>query len=458
MNYTELAKDIIANVGGRDNVAGLTHCITRLRFTLKDETLFNGDAIKNLSGVVGVVVKGGQHQVVIGNEVGNVYKAVMSLPEFAEDAQAADEKPATADSKNDSSKAAEKKHKKFNLNTVFDAIAGLFTPILPVLTAAGMIQAILILLKTFNIVDPSGSTYTVFNNIANAGFYFLPVMLAYTTAKKFGGNQFIAVMLAGVLLHPSILQVDGLTLFGFAIKPVNYASSVLPIILIVILMCYVEKLADKISPTAIKFFLVPLITVVITAPIGLLILGPLGYRVGEVVAQGINFLGTNAGWLAVPVMAALYPLMVMTGMHHAYAPIALASVATLGYEGVMAPAGLCANMAQGGAALAVAFKSKNKDVKALASSGGITCILGVSEPVMYGISLKYKTPFYATMIGAAAGGLVAGIFGVRAVAMASPGLASIPIFLGTTFLWAIVAIAVAFVVGFVLSLIMYKGE
>lgn len=458
MNYTELAKDIIANVGGHDNVAGLTHCITRLRFTLKDETLFNGDVIKNLSGVVGVVVKGGQHQVVIGNEVGNVYKAVMSLPEFSEDAQAADKKPATADSKNDSSKVAEKKHKKFNLNTVFDTIAGLFTPILPVLTAAGMIQAILILLKTFNIVDPSGSTYTVFNNIANAGFYFLPMMLAYTTAKKFGGNQFIAVMLAGVLLHPSILQVDGLTLFGFAIKPVNYASSVLPIILIVILMCYVEKLADKISPTAIKFFLVPLITVVVTAPIGLLILGPLGYRVGEVVAQGINFLGTNAGWLAVPVMAALYPLMVMTGMHHAYAPIALASVATLGYEGVMAPAGLCANMAQGGAALAVAFKSKNKDVKALASSGGITCILGVSEPVMYGISLKYKTPFYATIIGAASGGLVAGIFGVRAVAMASPGLASIPIFLGTTFLWAIVAIAVAFVVGFIVSFIMYKGE
>ena len=157
-------------------------------------------------------------------------------------------------------------------------------------------------------------------------------------------------------------------------------------------------------------------------------------------------------------MAALYPLMVMTGMHHAYAPIALASVATLGYEGVMAPAGLCANMAQGGAALAVAFKSKNKDVKALASSGGVTCILGVSEPVMYGISLKYKTPFYATIIGAASGGLVAGIFGVRAVAMASPGLASIPIFLGTTFLWAIVAIAVAFVVGFILSFIMYKGE
>ena len=179
-------------------------------------------------------------------------------------------------------------------------------------------------------------------------------------------------------------------------------------------------------------------------------------RLNEIVCEGEA--GDFSGWLAVPVMAALYPLMVMTGMHHAYAPIALASVATLGYEGVMAPAGLCANMAQGGAALAVAFKSKNKDVKALASSGGITCILGVSEPVMYGISLKYKTPFYATMIGAAAGGLVAGIFGVRAVAMASPGLASIPIFLGTTFLWAIVAIAVAFVVGFVLSLIMYKGE
>lgn len=457
MDYAKLAKEILAGVGGRENVEGLTHCITRLRFTLKDDSKVQTEELKSLNGVVGVIAKGGQHQVVIGNEVANVYKAMMNLPEFAGEAQ--EEAPKTEEKSEVSSNVKEeKKRKKFSLNTVFDTIAGLFTPILPVLTAAGMIQAILILLKVFNLVDATGSTYTVFNNIANAGFYFLPVMLAYTTAKKFGGNAFIAVMLAGVLLHPSILQVDDLTLFGFHIQPVNYASSVLPIILIIIFMCYVERLADKISPTAIKFFSVPLITVIITAPVGLLILGPLGYRVGEVVAQGINFLGTNASWLAVPIMAAVYPLMVMTGMHHAYAPIALASVASLGYEGVMAPAGLCANMAQGGAALAVAFRTKNKDVKALASSGGLTCILGVSEPVMYGISLKYKTPFYATMIGAAVGGLIAGIFGVRAVAMASPGLASIAIFLGTTFLWALVAIAAAFVVGFVVSFILYKGE
>ncbi len=451
MDYKKTAQDIVRNVGGRQNVRSLTHCITRLRFTLNDESMFNSDAIKAIDGVVGVVVKGGQHQVVIGNEVGNVYKAVMALPEFArEGADDSRQEAAASD--------GPKEKKKFSLNTIFDTIAGLFTPILPVLTAAGMIQAILILLTTFNFVSTESSTYTVFNNIANAGFYFLPVMLAYTTAKKFGGNVFIAVMLGGVLLHPSLMNVEGLTIFGIPITPVNYSSSVLPIILIVILMCYVERLADKISPSAIKFFLVPLITVIITAPIGLLILGPLGYLVGEVVASGINFLGTNAGWLAVPVMAVIYPLMVMTGMHHAYAPIALASVATLGYEGVMAPAGLCANMAQGGAALAVAFRTKDKDLRALASSGGITCILGVSEPVMYGVSLKYKTPFYATMMGAACGGLIAGIFGVHAVAMASPGLASLPIFLGTTFLWAVLAIAVAFVAGFVFSFIMYKGK
>lgn len=452
MDYKKTAQEIVKNVGGAENVKGLTHCITRLRFTLKDESKFNADAVKEINGVVGVVVKGGQHQVVIGNEVANVYKAVMELPGFSGLEETAGEDKAVARTQET------KKKKKFNLNTIFDTIAGLFTPILPVLTAAGMIQAILILLTTFNLVSTESSTYNVFNNIANAGFYFLPVMLAYTTAKKFGGNVFIAVMLGGVLLHPSLMNVEGLTIFSIPITPVNYASSVLPIILIVILMCYVEKLADKISPSAIKFFLVPLITVIITAPIGLLILGPLGYLVGEVVASGINFLGTNAGWLAVPVMAAIYPLMVMTGMHHAYAPIALASVASLGYEGVMAPAGLCANMAQGGAALAVAFRTKDKDLRALASSGGITCVLGVSEPVMYGVSLKYKTPFYATMLGAACGGLVAGIFGVHAVAMASPGLASLPIFLGTTFLWAVLAIAIAFIAGFVFSFIMYKDK
>ena len=172
MDYQKLAKDIIANVGGRENVSSLTHCITRLRFSLKDASKFKNEAVKALDGVVGVVVKGGQHQVVIGNEVANVYKAVMALPEFSDDANQADKKPEKAQK---ASGNGEKK--KFSLNTVFDAIAGLFTPILPVLKAAGMIQAILILLKTFNIVDPTGSTYGVFNNIANAGFYFLPVFV-----------------------------------------------------------------------------------------------------------------------------------------------------------------------------------------------------------------------------------------------------------------------------------------
>lgn len=448
MDFKFIAKEILKGIGGKENINHVTHCITRLRLTLKDESKVEQEYLKQILGVIGVVVKGGQYQIVIGNEVENVYREFIALSGI------------NSFNKNEEIVTTEKK--KFKIMDIFDTIAGLFTPILPVLTAAGMIQAILVAGVAFNWIDNTSSTYYILSKIANAGFYFIPIMLAYTTAAKFKCNQFLAVMLAGVLLHPGLMssgyadKFESLTFLGIGIKTINYTSSVLPIILTVILMSYVERLADKVSPTAIKFFSKPLLIILICAPISLIVLGPLGYTVGEYLAQGINFLGTNVGFLSTAIMGAFYPLFVMTGMHHAYAPIALASLASLGYEGVMSPAGLCANIAQGGAALAISIRSKNKNLKALASTGGFTCILGISEPVMYGVTLKYKSALISTMIGGASGGLFAGLFGVKAIAMAPPGLASLPVFFGTAFLYAVIAIGLAFGVGFIISFVTFK--
>lgn len=442
MDYNKTARAILEKVGGPQNVQNVTHCITRLRFTLADTSKADTPAVKAIDGVVSVIEKGGQYQVVIGNEVDNVYKAVMKLVDIKDAVEPA--APA---------QPAEKK--KMSFSDAMGFVAGIFTPFLSVLTAAGMISAVLVLLSSLGILDSASETYIVFSKIADAGFYFLPIMVAYTLADKLHCDKFLAVMLSGALLHPSIMR-QGLHLFGIEIQSVSYNSTVVPAILTVILMYFVEKLADKVSPSMFKFFLKPLLTVVITAPISLLVLGPLGYNLGVLVADGIGFLSDNVGFLATAILGAIYPLMVMTGMHHAYAPVALASLASLGYESVMSPGALCANIAQGGAALAIAVKSKNAKIKGVAGPGGFSCLLGVSEPVMYGVTLQYRSALVATMIGGSIGGLVAGLTGVRSVALASPGLASLPIFLGETFVFALVSIAIAFAVGFGVSYVTYK--
>ena len=447
VDYKKVAEQVVEGIGGAGNVRNVSHCITRLRFTLADESKADTEAVKDIDGVVTVIQTGGQYQVVIGNEVNGVYREVVELT-------GADGGEVAAD---DADAPAEGGKKKITVASVTATISSIFTPFLSVLTAAGMLSAVLVLCSTFGLIDSSSETYTVINAIANAGFYFLPVMVAYTTAKIMNSDQFLAVMMAGVLISPTLMGT-GLTVFGFTIPSVTYSSTVLPAILTTIFMAYVERGVDKICPAMLKFFLVPLVTVIVTAPVSLFLLGPLGYNLGVLLADFISFLSNQIGFVATGILAAIYPLMVMTGMHHAYAPVALASIASLGYEAVMAPGALCANIAQGGAALAVGVRSKDVKTKSVALSGGFSCLLGVSEPVMYGVTLQHKSALIATMIGGACGGVFAGLTGVKAVALASPGLASIAIFLGDTFVFALIAIAISFVVGFAVSFVTYKDE
>lgn len=438
MNYPKLASDIIKNVGGDANVANVTHCATRLRFNLKDVSKANEETLKKTKGVMGVVNKGGQFQIIIGSDVASVYYEILKLGDFE---------------KGSSNDTGEKKNV---VSVVLDTIAGIFTPILPAITGAGMIKAVLVLLTASGLLGTESQSYYILNFISDAAFFFLPMFLAYTSAVKFKCNPFMAMSLAGVLLHPNLTALVGagnpVHFLGLPVTLATYSSSVIPIILTVWLMSYVEKFADKISPKPIKFFSKPLITLLVVAPIALIALGPIGTVVGNVVAQGVNILSAKAGWLVVLLMGAFSPLLVMTGMHYSFFPIVFTQMATSGYDTILGPGMLAANIAQGAAALCVALKSKNSDLKQLAGSSGITAVLGITEPALYGVNLKLKKPFIGVMIGGAVGGLYGGIVGLKGYAMAVPGLAALPIFIGpegSNFINAIIVCVIAFVVTFV---------
>ena len=454
MNYENLAKQILKNVGGQENVSNLTHCATRLRFNLKDLSKANTEVIKGISGVMGVVDKGGQYQVIIGNDVNNVFKEVMKIANIE------------GNSENSSNEVDDRKP----VAKVIDTITGIFTPILPAITAAGMMKAVLALLTAFNLISTDSQSYKIFNFMADAAFYFLPIFLASSAAKKFKCNAYLAMMLGGILLHPTFISMvntaketgETLSIFGLPITLASYSSSVLPIILGVWFMSYVEPIADKISPKAIKFFTKPLITAVVSGIVILVVIGPIGYIVSDKIGLGIKTLESYAGWLAPTLLGGLTPLLVMTGTHYGLVPIGINNRMTMGYDTVINPGMLASNVSQGGAALGVAVKSKNKEIKQLASSAGITAVCGITEPALYGVNLRFKTPLYSSMIGGAVGGLFLGLFRVSNYSGGSPGLLTLPSYIGgetmMNFVYACIGAAISIAVSFITCLILYKDK
>lgn len=450
MDYKQLAKTILELVGGESNISGLTHCATRLRFNLKDEKKANTAQLKNTKGIMGVVSNGGQYQIIIGSDVGSVYKEIMELVDL-EGATSSDEKD-----------------NKKPLAKVIDTVSGIFTPILPAITAAGMMKAVLAVLVACKMITPDAQSYQVINFMADAAFYFLPILLASSAAKKFKCNPYLAMMLGGMLLHPNFVSMvnaakesgEAIRVFGLPIATASYASSVLPIILGVWFMSYVEPIADRISPKAIKFFSKPLITALVTGIITLVVIGPIGYIVSDKIGMGIKTLESYCSWLVPTILGGLTPLLVMTGTHYGLIPIGINNRMTMGYDTIIYPGMLASNVAQGAASLAVAFKTKDQEIKQLASSAGITGVCGITEPALYGVNLRFKTPLYASMIGGAVGGLFLGIFRVANFAGGSPGVLTLPSYIGgdgmSNFVYACIGAAISIVVAFVACLILYK--
>lgn len=453
MDYKNLASTILEKVGGEKNVISVGHCATRLRFNLKDDKKADTEFLKNLKGVVGVVNKGGQYQVVIGSDVRNVYKALLDLGTF-----------------NNNESDSEKGENKGIVIKALDTIAGIFFPIVPALTGAGMLKAVMALAVAFGWLSPKSDTYQFINYIGDTAFYFLPILLAGSAAKKFKCNEYAAMAIGGVLLHPTFTTMvanakkagEGLHLLGAPVSLVSYGSSVIPIILAVWFMSYVERFADKFTPSTIKLFGVPLLTLMIVAPVTLIAIGPLGNILGVGLGAIVNFLNNYASWLVPLLVGALTPLMVMTGMHYGLIPIGINMLATTGIDTVAGPGMMVSNIAQGGASLAVAIRAKDKDVKQLAGSVWITAVLGITEPAMYGISLRFKKPLYAAMIGGGAAGLFLGIMGVGRYAQVAPGLLSLPSYIGPngfiTVIYAAIGCAIAFIVSFIVSFVLGIDE
>lgn len=448
MDYKSLAEVILQNVGGSGNVSGLTHCATRLRFNLKDESKANTDVLKKTKGVMGVVSSGGQYQVIIGSDVASVYKPLNEMCEIKDSRKGEGEK-------------------KPWYATAIDTLSGIFTPILPALTASGMLKAVLSLLVAFKLVDSGSQSYQVINFMADATFYFLPILLANSAAKKFKCNPYLAMMLGGMLLHPNFVNMvaaskesgEAIRLFMIPIYNAGYSSSVIPIILSVWFMSVVEPVADKISPKAIKFFSKPLITALITGVVTLSVLGPAGYIISNYLADFLRSMEAY-GWLVSMVLGGLFPLLVMTGTHYAIVPVGINNRMTMGYDSLVYPNNLASNIAQGAATLAVAFKSKVEETRQLAYSAGITAVCGITEPALFGINVPKRTPLYSAMAGGAAGGLFVGLMHVKNYSGGSPGLLTLPSYIGGDSLndlyFAIIGSAIAFAVAFVVSYVLYK--
>lgn len=446
MDYKKTAAEILKLVGGEANVTSVTNCMTRLRFSLNDAKKADVEAIKKIKGVQGVVTKNGQFQVVIGTDVGNICDEIKKLGRFEE---------------NTASAGAEKTG---IVAAFFGTLTAIFQPIIPALAGSGMIKALLALLVALKLVDPGSQTYQIFNAFGDALFSFMPFILAFSAAKRFRCNPYVSAVLAGVLLHSSFTGLntgDPVHLFGFIpVTMISYGGSVVPILLIVWVQSYIEKFANKISPKPVKIFLAPMITIIVTGIIGITIAGPLGNLVGQVIAIGFNWLNDYAGWVIPVLMGTFCPFFVMTGMHYCFAPIQTIQYATLGYGTILGPGMLASNIAQGTAALVVGIKSKNKDLKQLGFSSGVTGLMGITEPALYGVNLRLKKPLYASMIGGCAAGLYAGITGIHTFSSTTAGIFALPVYIGgegfgnvinaaITIVISIIVTAVAtFVIGF----------
>lgn len=451
MDFKALAADILKNVGGKENVGGVVHCATRLRFRLKDESKANTDAIKGIKGVISVINAGGQYQVVIGPDVPQVYREVVALGGF--------------DSQSQPAGGGEKKP--LTISSVLEAIASIFQPIIPAITGAGLLKALMALLVVMKALDNTTQSYVLLNAMADAAFYFLPILLGASAAKRFNCNQYVAMALGGVLVYPKFIELvgaaketgEGISFFGLPVTPASYSSSVIPIILGVLFMSMVEHFVSKVSPKAIKFFSVPLSSLLAAGTVTLVALGPLGTWIGNGIGAFFAWLNATTGWAVPTLVGTFTPLMVMTGTHYGLIPIGVNNLATVGFDTVVGPGMLTSNVAQGAAAMAVAVRSKNKATKELASSAGLTGVLGITEPVLYGINLRFVYPLIGAMIGGFAGGLFTGVTGVGRYAAGSPGLLVLPGYIGgdsmTNFYLACVGVVIAMAVSFAATFILY---
>ncbi|MBZ6010062.1 beta-glucoside-specific PTS transporter subunit IIABC [Leuconostoc gelidum] len=440
MDYKVLAENILTDVGGKDNIDTAWHCATRLRFKLKNEKLADTQKIENLDGVVTVVKSAGQYQVVIGNAVAKVFDPLAEMADLE-----------NVDSQNDD-KTTETKDNV--LNRFIGFISSVFTPFLGAMAGAGILKGLLALFVALGWLTTKSGAYQIWYAAGDGFFYFLPILLAFTAAKKLKVNQFVAVALATTLVYPTMVAITAssqtINFFNIPVIPTTYTSSVIPILLAVWVMSVIEPILDKIFPESIRNIFTPLFLLIIMAPLTLIVVGPLGASIGAILSSGVSAIYNFAPALAGALLGAFWEVFVIFGVHWTFVPVMMNNISRLGYDPLL-PILSVAVISQAGAALGVFLKSKDTKMKSLAGSSVATALLGITEPTIYGVTLKLKRPFILASIAGAIGGAIAGGGQAHASSFTLPSLLALPTYLGSGFISVIIGLVVAFVLGTVLT-------
>ncbi|HEV7950549.1 MAG TPA: beta-glucoside-specific PTS transporter subunit IIABC, partial [Glaciihabitans sp.] len=438
----ESAKAIIEGVGGAGNISKLQHCSTRLRFALADDTKADEAALKAIPGVIGVV-KGPQTQVIVGSKVAEMYAAV-EKQRGGESADAGPQKrqPLTV--------------KRAGLVTM-DFVVSVFTPIIPAIAGAGIFKSLLVLASAVGWMDPASDNFKLLSAIPDAVFAFLPLLVAYTTAKKLDVNRPLALGLVSVLMFPAftalVSQEGGAALFGLAVPVVNYSAQVFPAILAVMLLAVVERFFNRVTWAPIRTFFVPLMCLIIVAPAMIFLLGPLGNFLGVLLTGAMIGLYNSFGWVAVMLLAGVLPLIISVGMHKAFIPPTIATLASSGRDTFYLVASLAHNLSEAGSSLAVALRTKNTALRATALSGGVSALFGITEPALYGVTLQNRRALIAVVAGSMSAGAYLGLTQVAAFAAVSPGVASFSMFIDALTPWNLINAAIGLVIAVAVSFI-----
>lgn len=455
-DYKAIADNIISVVGGEGNITNVTHCMTRLRVQLMDGSKLNQEEAKKIPGVMNLVIQNGEYQFVIGQDVPSVYEEItkhegIKAGGSIEDAEALKEDSAV---------------KGNVIEAIFSFFGGTFSPVIPVLIAGGLTGAVLTLLTTFAGVSADSGTYQVFYAINQATFFFLPIFIGFSAATRLKTNGYLGAFLAAVLLYSGINGVEGLDFFGITIQPIAYNANIFPIILGVLFMSVIYKFLQKHMPVYLRTIFVPLITMLITVPVTLIILGPIGNTAGTYLANGLQALYNMAPSISVAIVGATTCWMVFFGMNNATYPVVFALLAAVGSDPLICTGMAPANVAVGGACLAAALVSKKLEEKSVSISAGVTALCGITEPGVYGVLFVKKYPLIGAMIGGGIGGFLAGLLGMTQYVVSTPGFISFAAYITPANMgggWynliiSMVVMVIAVVIAFVVTYILGKRE
>lgn len=454
-DYSKLAKDIVEHVGGEENINSLTHCITRLRFKLKDESKADTETLKNMQGVIKVMQAGGQYQVVIGSDVEDVYDQILLSTSIGEKNQS---EPAEA-----GNLASENKKNSF-MEKITDLISGIFMPFMGAFAGAGLLKGFLVLFTTLSLLDKTSTTYTILYAASDGIFYFLPVFLAYCAAQKFGAKPFISMAIACAMCYPSMTALFGnkevaVTFFSIPVKLISYPSSVLPILLTVYAQSKLEKGLMKVIPKIIQSIVIPVVDFAVVFPVALIVIGPVTDIVSKGIAGGIQAVFTFSPAVAGFAMGALWPLFIVFGLHWGFVPIIMNNYSVLGYD-YISPTTFGANFGIAAACLAVFLKTRNKDMKLVSGSASVSALIGgITEPGIYGVLMKNRKIFIGMCIINGVSGIIAAVTGCIRTAQVPVNLLTIPALFAMAGPAIVVSITFSFVVVFLLTyFFLYKDE